>query len=368
MLKHRKLSLLLALVFGFSLNTFAQDYWEPVTNITGYFSTEFNYFDDLADYDYDYGASLSEAGLLINYRPVSKLTLKGVFVYRPGYKFDKMLNELSGEYKINPYLNVKVGRFLQSLSPTNTFYYAPVNTSATLPILVSNNEFFPLNIDGISFNGTTGNDFKIKYDVFAGTYTNALFKKTGGIGFFGNEVNYFNSLNGEDPIEFDDFRNLAIAGTIGFSYKNYVDVGLGYFNPNNEVVYFGDFAADELYPGSPAGPIRLEVIKKTFGLNFKLQYNNTKLIGEGWKAHISTPTADFPDYDSYYAELSHRVDKITPYLRYENQTAGSLEYARITAGVNYKPSFETTVKAEYLGYLNETDDIHGAVVAFIYSF
>lgn len=354
---------LLLLFVGTNIS-FSQSSWEPQKNITGYLSTEFNYFDELEDYSYNYGAALSEAGLLMSYRPTSKITLKGVFVYRPDFEFDKMLNEASGEYSFTSSLNVKAGRFLQSLSPMNTFYYAPVNTSATLPIIVSNNEFFPLNINGISVNGSIGNDFRVKYDLFGGSYSNDLFKRTGALGFFGSEINYFNKILGNDPISLGDFNNMAVGGTVGLSYKTNVDVGFGFFNPNNEKTTFS--------MAGPDGEIQemiLEMEKLTYGVNFKLQYNATKLVGEAWTADMKLK--DIPgnfDYSSYYVELSHRINDITPYARYEDQTAGDIEYTRITGGINYKPTFETTFKLEYLSYQHDAADVNGLVAAFIYSF
>src|SRR6056297_545498 len=172
---------IITLLLFFVLSTqlvLAQNYWEPITNFTGYVSTEFNYFDELEEYDVNYGAAVSEAGILMTYQPASTFTIKGVFVYRPGYDFDKMLNEAYGEYSFSSELNFKIGRFLTSLSPMNTYYYAPVNTSATLPIIITNNENFPLNIDGASVNGSFGNDFKLNYDAFAGGYTNSTWKRT----------------------------------------------------------------------------------------------------------------------------------------------------------------------------------------------
>lgn len=364
---------ILFLIIGVS-TAFSQSIWEPQTNITGYFSTEFNYFDDLEGYDYNYGAALSEAGLLINHKPTSNFTLKGVFVYRPDFKIDKMVNELSGEYKLTPYLNVKGGRFLQTLSPMNTYYYAPVNTSATLPIIVSNNEFFPLNINGVSLNGSTGNNFRFKYDVFAGSYSNDVLLATGGLGFFGTEMNYFNQLNGTAAISLGDFTNMAVGGSVGFAYKNFIEVGFGAFNPRNEITNASFYAPEGyLYPESPAQSVEmeLEIEKLTYGSNFKLQYNSTKLVGEIWtadmKLNMMGSSEDF-DLNGYYAELSHNINKVTPYLRYEDQTVGDIDYTRFTGGINYKPTFETTFKLEYLQYNNDAGDINGLVGAFIFSF
>lgn len=352
---------LLLLFVGTNIS-FSQSSWEPQKNITGYLSTEFNYFDELENYDYNSGAALSEAGLLMSYQPTSNLTLKGVFVYRPDYKIDKMVNELSGEYKVSSFLNIKGGRFLQALSPMNTYYYAPVNTSATLPTIVSNNEFFPLNISGVSLNGIIGTDFKFKYDLFGGSYSNDMFLGTGALGFFGKENNYFNKLANDETTTLHDYNNLAVGGTVGFAYKNFIEVGVGAFNPRTQITPIQDPSTGQL--------VDLEIEKVTYGMNFTLQYNNTKLTGEIWRAKLEVP--NFPlelnDYNGYYAMLSHRINKVTPYVRYEDQSVLDIEYSRFTGGLNYKPSFETTFKLEYLLYQHDVADVNGLVGAFIFSF
>ncbi|SMO40033.1 hypothetical protein [Gracilimonas mengyeensis] len=368
------IAFLCAFVLGTS-STYAQTVWEPQTNITGYVSTEFNYFDDLEGYNYNYGVSVSEAGLLISYKATSKFSLKGVFVYRPDFDFDKMLNEAYGQYALSNKLNIKVGRFLLPLSPMNSYYYAPVNTSATLPILVSNHEFFPLNTDGISVNGTVGNDFRFKYDVFAGGYRNSTWMKTGPVGFFGDEVTYLKEIMG-NPVSIDPSYNksynLAVGGNVGISYKNFVDAGFSVFKPRDEKLPIGvNLPPDALYPGSPATYVVQEVnsVKATYGINAKIQYNNTKVIGEYWFSDLEIDNSTI-DLVGSFVELSHRINKFTPYARYESQITDNVDYNRITAGINYKPSFERTLKLEYMLYKHDDSDtnINGLVVAYIFSF
>ena len=69
-----------------------------------------------------------------------------------------------------------------------------------------------------------------------------------------------------------------------------------------------------------------------------------------------------------FVELSHRLNKFTPYLRYEDQLTIDVEYTRYTIGVNYKPSFTQTVKLEYLLYDHESGQVNGLVGTLIYSF
>lgn len=362
----------LVLVVGLE-NAFTQSSWEPITNITGYISTEFNYFDDLEGYDINYTAAVSEAGLLVSYQPTSNFSIKSVFVYRPNFEFDQMLNEAFGELTVSPEARFKVGRFLLPLSPTNTYYYSPVNTSGTLPLLVTNHEFFPLTIDGVSFNGAVGSDFKVKYDVFAGGYRNSTWLKTGAVRFFGDEVNYFKSQIGSiytvDP-SYNNTYNTGFGGRIGASYKTYLDVGLSAFKPNNEQVPIGiSFPEGALGPGSPATyVIQYNKFEKfSYGLNLKLQYENTKLVGEYWIADLKSNGSDV-DLEGSFVELSQRFNLVTPYVRYEDQVTDDIDYRRFTAGVNYKPSFTRTLKLEYIRYDHESGDINGVVASLIYSF
>lgn len=366
----------------------AQTYWEPQTNITGYISTEFNYFDDIDGYRVNYGTAVSEAGILITYQPTSNFTLKSVFVYRPEFEFDQMLNEAFGQLSLSSKLNFKVGRFLLPLSPMNTYYYAPVNTSATLPILITNHEFFPLNIDGISVNGAFGSDLKVKYDVFAGGYRNTTWLPTGPIGFFGTEVPYFKGqINSPYSIDrsYNNTYNTAFGGSIAVAYKRFVELGASYFNPKKERIPLAlTLPSNMIFAGSP--PID-EVVptglhRPTYGFNAKVQYENTKLVGELWRGNLDidpivislqgnviplTQGGDV-DLEGSFVELSHRVNKFTPYARYEKQETDDIKYYRYTAGINYKPSFERTVKIEYMWYDHSSGAINGLIGTLIYSF
>tara|TARA_R100000005_G_C4999467_1_gene206222 strand:- start:1863 stop:2990 length:1128 start_codon:yes stop_codon:yes gene_type:complete len=371
-------------------NTYSQTFWEPTTNITGYISTEFNYFDDIDDFGINYGASIAESGILVTYRPTSDFTIKSVFVYRPGYDFDLMLNEVFGELKISDALKFKTGRFLTPLSPMNTYYYAPVNTSATLPIIITNNENFPLNIDGVSVNGTIGNTFKVKYDVFAGGYTNSTWKPSGAIGFFGQEVPYYKTqINSQFTIgdSYNGSYNVGVGGKISVAFEDYVEVGAGFFNPKKETMPIAiSLPENALGAGSPAMNLTSPtgIKRPTWGYNAQLSYGNTKINAEYWTGDIQldniaydftgsgNPTVLSPEseveLEGRFIQASHRIDKITPYVRYEFQHTSDAKYKRYSAGVNYKPSFTQTVKLEYVRYDHDSGNINGLVAALIYSF
>lgn len=357
-------ALFLVLCVGAQM-AFSQSSWEPQTDITGYISTEVNYFDELEGYELKYSAAVSEAGFLISYQPKSNFRIKGVFVYRPGFQFDQMLNEAFGELTLSEEAKFQVGRFLLPLSPSNTFYYAPVNSSATLPILVTNHEFYPVTIDGASFNGYLGTDFKMNYNLFAGGYKNSTWLRTGAVRFFGDEVNYLKRLIGSpatiDP-SYNKTYNFGFGGRLGFSYKSYIDIGFSTFKPNDEQVPVQATVA----PGQTI-TVERTFEKFSYGLNVKLQYRNTKLVGEYWTSDLKSDGSEV-DLEGSFVELSHRFNKVTPYVRYEDQLTDDIDYQRYTAGINYKPSFTKTFKLEYLRYEHTSDDINGIVAALIYSF
>jgi hypothetical protein len=348
--------------------------WEPQTSITGYGALEYNYFKDLQFFDRDYAMSLTEAGILVNYKPKENLTLKTVFVYRPGYNFSQMLNEANAEYKFTDLLRFKGGRFLTPLSPMNTYYYAPVNTSATLPMLIQNHEFFPLNMDGVSANGKIGETLKLDYDLFFGGFHNALWLTTGSRGLFGDENNYFQRVSNLDTVPLNttnanDVLHIGGGAHLGFSFEEYVTIGLNTFRSSESV--------KGTLPDGLGGELAYSTMvkKSSYGLNAMFKYSTLKLIGEYWK---TTASMDFFGtdlelvYKGAFAELSNTFGKITPYIRYEfheipNNTALQ-DYYRYTGGINYKPQFETTFKLEYLYYKYESHDLGGIVTTFIYSF
>ncbi|WP_428235663.1 hypothetical protein [Gracilimonas sp.] len=389
-MKISALTTLFVLVIGIE-SAYTQGFWEPVTNVTGYISTEFNYFDDLDGYEVNYGAAVSEAGMLVTYRPTSNFSIKSVFVYRPGYDFDLMLNEAFGELKTSDAVKIKVGRFLTPLSPMNTYYYAPVNTSATLPIIITNNENFPLNIDGISLNGSLGESFKLKYDVFGGGYTNSTWKPSGAISFFGQEVPYYKAqINSQFTIgeSYNGSYNVGVGGKVSVAYESYVEVGAGFFNPKKETMPIAiTLPQNALGAGSPAMNITSPtgIKRPTWGYNAKLKYGNTEVNAEYWTGDIQldaiaydfTGGAGSPtvlqaesevELEGRFIQLSHRIDKFIPYARYEFQHTSDAKYKRYSAGINYKPSFTRTVKLEYVHYEHKSGNINGLVAALIYSF
>lgn len=345
--------------------------WEAQTRITGYIATEANYFHDLKGYDRNYGVSLSEAGMLVNYQPIKNLTIKTVFVYRPDLSVDQMINEANAQWKANDLMNIKVGRFLTPLSPMNTYYYAPVNNSATLPMIISHHEFFPLNMDGVSLNGVVGENIKFDYDVFAGGYRNSLWLKTGALGLFGSEDSYFGAYeNTGYTLNTNDVNTtLSFGGGahLGLSLSDYLTIGVNALKTDTEklnVTVKTDYGPME---------VMFDVNRFAYGLNFNAKYQTLQLLGELWRNDMKF-TNDVlmieqeHKAEGSFIELSNNFGKLTPYVRYEYHDAAGLEFKRYTTGVNYKPIFETTFKLEYLFYDHDAADINGFVASVIYSF
>ncbi|WP_143255090.1 hypothetical protein [Alkalitalea saponilacus] len=392
------------------------DYWEPQTNFTGYVGTEFNYFNGLKGYERDYSIALSEAGFLSSYQPTRDLTITGVLVYRPNFSFEQMLNELNAQYSINNSLNLKAGRFLTPLSPMNTYYYAPVNNSATLPMIITNHEFFPLNMDAVSLNGEVGEDIRFNYNVFAGGFKNSLYQGSGAMGFFATESEYFQNQRmpaeslGYDMIT-DPNESLQFGGGgyLGININNFISLGAGLFSSDENItttsrlirfeeadefdfdgIDMGDFdfsqweVHDDHYVRTSS--IESKIKKTSFGGNIKMHYSSFSLIGEYWQTKAKLKTFGFNtdlNLKGAYVEISNNfyinsLGSITPYLRYEYHSVpeigasmvsdNSQEYYRYTAGVNFKPSFETTFKMEYVYYEYGSLDLGGLVLSAIFSF
>lgn len=350
-----KLFTLLTLL-SISAALFAQEeQWESQFKLTGYVATEYEYFKDIKYFPKDYAFSLTEGGLLANYQPLKNLTIKTVFVYRPGFKFDNMLNEANVEYKLNNYLNIKVGRFLTPLSPMNTYYYAPVNNSATLPMIISHHEFFPLNVDAVSLNGKIGDKFKFDYNVFVGGFRNTLWMKTGSLGLFGYEdTQLVKTDTTQDMPDLNTQLSIGGGAHVGISYLDNLELGFNIFK--SEDPFF-----------DPASHMNMIVDKIAYGVNLKVKVSTLQLLGEAWHSNVGIFGTTY-EYDGGFAELSNTFNKITPYARFEYHDAAGMKFNRYTAGISYRPIFETTMKLEYMRYEHDVTDLNGIVATLIFSF
>jgi len=346
-------------------NCFAQENeWEPQKQVTGYLSLEGNYYNNLKFFDRDYAVSMPEAGILFNYKPLSKLTFKGVFVYRPNWLVRDMVSEVSAEWKFSDAFKIKAGHMLTPLSPVNTFFYAPVNLGVALPLIVSSHFIYPTSMEALSINGIYGNNFKIDYDVFGGGYFNSVGLHTGAMGFFGLEDNYYSSVQsnstldkaGKTDINSEDLM-YGTGGHLRFSYQDYIQVGFNFFAANEKISMGTD---------SEGNALLTNLDKEGYGINFRLKYNSLLLTGESWKSAFHFSNMDASHVNGTFVELSNSFGKITPYARFENKISMGTIMERYIAGVNFKPIFETTFKLEYFAY--NKYDLNGILFAVVYSF
>jgi len=383
-MKNKLLSLLFAGLFAIGAQ--AQDTWEPKTLLTGYISTEFNYFSNLEFHDRNYATSISEAGFLATYQPLEKLIIKSVFVYRPNFSFDLMLNELYGEYNVHDLTKVRFGRFLTPLSPMNTYYYAPVNNSASIPLIISHHEYFPLNIDGMNLNGKYGNDgVQIDYDLFAGGYRNSLYVRTGAMKMFGNEDSYLVRTDSTEAYEnnLNDKLNVGFGGHVGAGYKDIIDIGFGVFKGEETMDFEMQLGAATVdttgFMWTIAEPQTIEnkwyINKISFGGDITIKAGSFKLLAEAWNTKVSFEETDdfsFPasKFKTVFVEASNNFSNVylTPYVRYEYHDAAELKYSRVTGGVAFRPIFSTVFKLEYMHYDYSERNLSGIVGSAIFAF
>ncbi len=92
-----------------------------------------------------------------------------------------------------------------------------------------------------------------------------------------------------------------------------------------------------------------------------------KILCELWNNDISFNDFKYDNSDKFVI-VSNTFGKFTPYARYEEHKAFDVSIKHYTAGINFKPIFETTFKLEYLMYDYKSYDINGVVATAIYSF
>lgn len=210
-------------------------------------------------------------------------------------------------------------------------------------------------MDAVSFNGNIGDKFKFKYDVFAGGFRNTLWMKTGSMGLFGYEDTQL--IKDETTVDMPELNaQLSIGGgaRIGIAYQDYIDLGFGIFR--SEDPFF-----------EPVSQMNMVVEKFSYGFNLKAKYSTLQLLAEAWNSTIKIFGGE-SEYQGGFAELSNTFNKITPYARFEYHDAAGMKFDRYTAGISYRPIFETTMKLEYMRYEHDVTDLNGVVATLIFSF
>jgi hypothetical protein len=369
--------LITAIFVSISLGLFAQDeQWEAQKHITGYVSTQAEYINNLKIFERNYGVALGEAGLLCTYQPLQKLIFKTTFVYRPGLLFDQMLNDAYGEWRFNDRIGTKIGRFLTPLSPVNLAQYAPMNIAASLPMLVTHHNMYPMHIDGLSLSGSTGDNIKFSYNIFGGGYFDAGYLSFDPIGYSGKEILYTEAMETGEKVDFDvKTADMALFGALGahidFDFNDIIHIGFNsFFGGTDKYVNPFDSVSVAMAEGTNIG----KGTKHAFGLDAKLKIANFQFSGEHWIGNLSAVNEPSENISGGFYELNGKFGNFTPYIQYERHLMYDLHYSRYVGGLNLKPSFETTFKLEYFHFVFDGNDdlgkyqMDGVMASFIYSF
>jgi hypothetical protein len=373
-----KAKLLLVIFFlSFSFSIFGQDdQWEPHKQLTGYLCAQAEYIDGLKIFERNYGVSLNEAGILFTYQPLKNLSLKTTFVYRPGLLFDQMLNDLYAEWKYNNHLKMTAGRFLTPLSPLNLTQYAPMNIASSLPMLITHHNMYPMHMDGISFSGSEGENIKFNYNVFGGGYFDAGYLAFDPVGYAGKEIFYTEAMEVGGTFDSDvknaDMALFGAVGThLGLDFNEIFNVGFNIFYGGTDK-YFNPY--DSASVAEAENTNIGKGTKHAFGLDAKFKISNIELSGEYWIGKLSAINEPSQDISGGFFEFSGTFGKISPFIQFERHLMYDLHYSRYVAGVNIKPTFETTVKFEYSHFVFDGNDeldkynMDNLSLSLIYSF
>jgi hypothetical protein len=313
-----RLVILTLILVAFGLKGHAQDEWEPQFNVTGYINTiaEFTDQKDYKRLNENIGIGLAEVGLLASYKPLERLELKSTIVYKHDVAdIQSMLVEAYGIYTFNEHFKVGLGKFLTPLSPVNVYFYAPLNPSVVLPMVVSHHYLSPQSISGVQFAGSFGDDLKLNYNLTYGNYTTIGHIRSGIINLQGAE-----NLAELDPAAANKPQNYALGGSarISGSWKEKVLLGLNYFDGTRASMSYVDvFDVEELYFDSRKWSAGVD-----FHLNFddRLKFNAEYWIGSNTTTELKEAGAGEEvelEYEGYYAEIIYNMGKFTPYVRFE---------------------------------------------------
>jgi hypothetical protein len=332
-------------------NVNAQDQWEPRFYGTGYIVTEFEYANvDTFETRDQTALGLSEAAYCATYLPLQKLEIKGTFLYRNGVEsVDKAIVEAYSNYSFNNALKVGLGRYLTPLSPTNHYFYAPLNNSATLPLLINHYMLFPQSFDGVKVSGEFGSKIKYGYTGIVGQYLSLGHNTTDLLDFQGSEE--FIVTTG-DVLEEEISNPLGLAIRLNMNVNEVFKIGGNYF--------FGNSTTADPKKGSDEVDY-VDSKRNTFGADMSFVLNNFNIKGEYWYGEKHTNKGEVDDEasysDGYYAEASYQYKNVTPYIKYDYvHDVDNVNTIKYTAGLAYRPLFQTLFKVEYGKYNFDISD------------
>jgi hypothetical protein len=251
-----------------------------------------------------------------------------------------------------------------------------MNTAASLPMLVTHHNMYPMHMDGLSLNGAIGDNFKFNYNIFGGGYFDVGYLPFDPIGYAGKEILYTEAMEVEGKVDFEE-KNLdmdlfgAVGAHIGFDIGEVFSIGLNSFYGGTKK-YFNPF--DSMSVVEAENTQIGKGTKHAFGLDAKLKISKFQLSGEHWIGELAAINEPSEDISGGFYELKGTFGKFTPYVQYERHLMYDLHYSRYVAGINIKPTFESTIKLEYFHFSFDGNDelekysMNGALLSLIYSF
>ncbi len=368
-MKTKKMFLTMCAVM-FSVILIAQNEWEPRVHVTGYVNAVAEYTDVKTNFEEgkhlnkEYAVGLSEFGFLATYKPLEKLEFKTTMVYSHfTFHVSQLFVEGYSRYSFNDALKVTAGRFLTPLSPVNLYFYAPLNPSGVVPMLVSHHFMFPQSISGLQLSGEieAASALKLGYNLSAGTYAYINHMEAGVLGILSQEDAY--PSFGYYDTEADKINNYMCATARVYGVINdMVTIGANYFTGDAQQVT-QDANSNFVYHPST---------KYTYGFDLHVNVANVKFNAEYWGGEQET-VDPIPgeghvknSYVGYYGEVIYDGDVFKPFVRYDfiedvNVHSNPLPASATTFGIAVRPIYETLIKFEYKRYnTKQLVDIHAA--------
>jgi len=328
----------------------AQDEWEKITHVTGYVNAVAEY-SDCKNLKKDYAVGLSELGFLATFKPTRKLEFKSTLVYTH-YTFhvSQIFVEGYGMYNFNDGLKLGVGRFLTPLSPVNLYFYAPLNPSGVVPMLVSHHFLFPQSISGFQLGGNfeLNSSLKFGYNASVGTYQYINHFESGVLSILSQEDSY--PSFGYYDTEADKINNyLCGTARLHFTVADKFTFGANYFKADAQQVT-QDINGNFIYYPST---------KYTWGIDGHLNIANFKLNAEYWAGKQETTKETDAiighienTYEAYYGEIIYDGEVLKPFVRWDYISDVTVNKVGLptnaaTIGIAVRPLFETLLKFEY---------------------
>ena len=347
----KKILFFIFLLTQLIINAQEETEWDPQLSVSGYINSVVEY-SDCRNLKKNIAAGFSELGFIGSYKPIEKLEIKTTFVYTH-YTFDvsQLFVEAYGMYTFNDAFRVGAGRFLTPLSPVNLYFYAPLNPSGVVPMLVSHHFLFPQSISGFQLAGNfnLGTNANLGYNFTVGTYPYINHFEAGVMGILSQEDSY--PTFGYYDTEADKINNyLSGTGRIYAKFFDKIMLGANYFKGDAQQVSQDATTGAFIY--YPSG-------KYTYGFDFHLDINGFKVNAEYWAGKQETkPESEaiigrvVNEYVGYYGEFIYDGEIFKPFVRYDfiedvNVNGVGLPTGAATIGIAIRPIYETLFKLEY---------------------